>query len=267
METISRPSQVSHESLHDDLLLLTGEVGPDGLYDLNNENFDGNVFRLTRNETAPLLDYIHEWLPTKVQQLGGNSADIRQPEGKFMFDMREGWPTVIYTSHQFYGTPPGATQLENSKVVEVGGPTTGDWALETVYGKRPDIVFNKAWSDGQIGYMGPINAVADARRLPLADESVDAIFISCLLGARRHRSPETADLRDAGIKEGNRVIKPGGRLFWHGGTQADYDIAVELGFMPEYLDVTTQVIEYMSSGKYTVPQLDLKGVFIKPEAP
>lgn len=255
--------KISHERLHDDLLLLDGNIGTDGLFDESLTAEIASPFRLSREQIDDISDTVHDWLPQKIEELGGSTAAISEPEAGFDFVKSDEYEYVRYTSHQIYGYSPHAEDIKIGPVVEVGGPTGGYRSLESLYGVKPDIVTNVVTDKAKMGYTGKVDIAADATNMPFADASLGAVYASCLPGARRDREPEFAHIRPVAITEASRVIMPGGRLFWSGGTQADYDEILAAGFKPEGLVVTIYNQEELATGLFTRPEYNVDGIYIK----
>lgn len=114
-------------------------------------------------------------------------------------------------------------------------------------------------NEGSPFFDGSVDFVADGRSLPFTEESVGSIFISYLgqvskkgvyelieagledkvPKVERERSPakteaellsNIAKLRQAVIKEAERVLRYGGYLVWQGGKEEDIAFALQNGF-------------------------------------
>ena len=109
--------------------------------------------------------------------------------------------------------------------IEVAGPTLGGFDIV-----RPKDIksadkpyFTSNITEGLETYgrkVAPVDFVADARHLPFTDESIGAVFASCLV----------ADIRKEAIQEACRVLEPGGLLVWEGTFSDDIEVAEHSGF-------------------------------------
>ena len=114
-------------------------------------------------------------------------------------------------------------------IVEVGGPTEKRYRLVDLKEVRKKLhtsniqkgVAEYHGKTGEFLGFGPqADFQADSRKLPLADESVSAIFDSNLYGPTREQT----------IDEAARVLEKGGLLVWQGGQRRDFNIARKRGF-------------------------------------
>lgn len=160
--------------------------------------------------------------------------------------------------------------------IEVAGPTDGFFFHEfnksggvkkiDLFKERPVFISNiypgKPEFDGSAGgflhFRGPVHFVADARKLPIVEESVELLFCSCLgqiapsgvkgilssdaghavpkqeterIKERREPLEEVRVLREQAIVEAFRVLKSGGLLIWFGGKTEDINFALGHGFI------------------------------------
>lgn len=114
-------------------------------------------------------------------------------------------------------------------LIEVGGPTEKGYKLidfELLNRKlhASNIQHGVAEYDGNTGELldfGPdVDFQADSTRLPIANESVSAVFGSNLYVNTRART----------MTEATRVLERGGLLVWQGGNFKDFDNAKRSGF-------------------------------------
>lgn len=125
-------------------------------------------------------------------------------------------------------------ELEKVKgpYIEIGGPTATEYwfGLKLIDTKTlnkkvyvsnitPGVIIHM--ENGKTKQYGKVDFQADATKLPLKNNSIGALFASCLNG------PIRADVLD----EAYRVLEPDGLLLWQGGKQEDIEKAKSLGFV------------------------------------
>ncbi len=133
-------------------------------------------------------------------------------------------------------------QLEGP-FVEVAGPTEGGYTLIDIDALKPrEIYISNIFpgapryntdSDGIESYYGNVDFQADARQLPLKDESVGALFVSCFPKSPSiayHGNTQGENQRLIVIQEALRVLRKGGILVWQGGADEDLEFARGIGF-------------------------------------
>ncbi len=89
----------------------------------------------------------------------------------------------------------------NGQIIEIAGPTNPNPFTLLL----PSDSGRKIYISNKYPQYRKIDFYADATRLPFADDSLVAIMGSALL----------SDIRVGAIKEANRILKPGGLLFWN----------------------------------------------------
>lgn len=143
----------------------------------------------------------------------------------------------------------------NGPYVEVAGPTPGGYDLVDINNLGKKLHVSNAFSRLA---KGKIDFKANAKELPLKNESVGALFVSCLGGIQRDDPEElkllekkvgknwvsnkTAKrydelsyqekrkLRERALEEAYRSLEDGGILIWQGGEKEDVETAKELNF-------------------------------------
>jgi len=122
--------------------------------------------------------------------------------------------------------------------IEIGGPTYfGGYSrisqtIEDFINNRKKIyvsniesglpIYDDMNTDNEepLGHLGKVDFIADATKLPFAQESLGAVFASCL----------PAEIREESIKEAARTLEKGGLMIIMSGDISDMDNAKEHGF-------------------------------------
>lgn len=191
----------------------------------------------------------------------------------------------------------GELEKRKDKFVEVAGPTErGFMFYDFKEGEEPkrlnllDYISKDKmyvsnlfkgvahWNPNTGEFLGIENSVdfrADAKKLPLKDESIGAFFGSCLgsfplsaladirmkMPSEAVQSDEYAEdgitnvFREKALKEAMRVLKKDGLLVWQGGKLSDTEFAKQLGFE----------IGHQEEYRYSTGQSSFSIVFIKKE--
>lgn len=123
-------------------------------------------------------------------------------------------------------------------LLEVAGPTEGGYGLVDI-NNLPKKLFISNISPGKpqfdpetgkfIGYGGKVDFVEDATKMTFNENSVGAIFSSCI-GSINVEGLQQDDIREKTIKEAYRVLEPGGLLIWQGGNEEEFSFTRECGF-------------------------------------
>ncbi|MDP3888417.1 MAG: methyltransferase domain-containing protein [bacterium] len=147
--------------------------------------------------------------------------------------------SFIREGFELYGA---LTQL-SGPIIEVGGPTSYEPDLLLDFNKLDKKLFVSNISPGLpifdyddghfVGYIGKVDLVADAAKLPLADNKVGVLFASCL-------PPE---IREGFFDEAERVLEPNGLLIYQTLSPVESDYIVSKGFTVE------QSTKFLEGGK------------------
>lgn len=213
-------------SLDEHLKLLSG---------LRTENYWAPAESMDKNEAFLMAGYLLERIPTllKQQSLSGkvkmHVEKHRTHSGKRAHNFIQQWGVV----------PDPESVGIIGPIVEFAGPTDGENNPKIAFGIEPDLITNVNDTFGEI------DVFVDAKHMPMRDESLGGVYISCLPGAmgRMHTWPGLSTLRGDAINEATRVLKPGGYLYWLGGTPDDVDHILANGLEPAYLDSTISILE------------------------
>lgn len=210
-----------------------------------------------------LLNWLPNWLDT--HQLDISGLTVGQPTWRKLH--LPGRKLMAWETNQEWGDKPSPLAIkEAGPVVEFAGPTQNRDSMSRNYGLKPDLVTNVSENAG----LGPVDMLADVRQMPFAEGSLGGIFISCLPGMPRQHattfdiSHQESTLRDEAIVEAARVLKPGGFLFWRGGTTEDVDAAWRNGLEPRHFEVEAGLTYNPAQDEYAEPDLRIGMVFEKP---
>lgn len=132
-----------------------------------------------------------------------------------------------------------------SPMVEVAGPTNdGFEPLVDVKKIKQKVHQSNLFRAEQVPEVTPdyqdlskIDFQADATKLPIADNSVGALFVSCL----------SVDIRKPSIEEVSRVLEQGGLFIYKAGVKEDFQVMAENGLELEKYQVK---LGYYGGGKW-----------------
>lgn len=174
---------------------------------------------------------------------------------------------MAWETDEAWGDKPSPLAIKGAgKVVEFAGPTRNRDSMINNYGLMPDLVTNVSENH----WLGPLDMLADVRQMPFADSCLGGVYISCLPGAPRQHATtlnigrEDSTLRDEAIVEAARVLKPGGFLFWRGGTTEDVEVTWRCGLEPRHFEVEASMTYNPRQDEYSEPDLRIGMVFEKP---
>ncbi|OIP79594.1 MAG: hypothetical protein CO002_00975 [Candidatus Portnoybacteria bacterium CG_4_8_14_3_um_filter_44_10] len=123
--------------------------------------------------------------------------------------------------------------------IEIGGPTLGDYDMVDIENlERKLHVSNLCQGapkirEGGILLEGKVDFQADGRMLPFRDNSLGAMFVSCLGNIKTHpyfKKYYDECLREKIIRDSFRALEQGGLLVWQGCKNQDVEFAENIGF-------------------------------------
>lgn len=211
---------------------------------LNPDNYSAQV--LDSRRMQDVVSEMFLWLPKQLQILG--------LEGRVIDDITKivnGEETYHITTRIWGKKPEIPTDM---LYLEMAGPTSGVYGMESMFGRAPDIVTNIAHTHDVV------DIIADAKAMPIKNDSVAGVYVSRLDGIDRI-TKDAESVRNGAIGEAHRIVAPDGKFIWIAGTPTDFEVIIQQGFTPEYIEAKYSICE--CNDTYTNPNLRFNGVFSK----
>lgn len=188
--------------------------------------FQGNKVKI-RGETEEIKEVLQDWERTI------NDEPLQKSLGTLLIKaLRKisGKPTESWKKNGF--NVDEELMKRKGPFIEVAGPTFGGYEIVDMNNLHRDVFVSNITpgvsichhkTGKELGYIGdPVDFQADARKLPFANNSLGAIFIS---GSMKIPSGLSNDFMD----EAKRTLEEGGLLIWQHLDEKFYDQLTKMG--------------------------------------